>query len=145
MAYVALKPCSFAGHKFKIGDNVPLEVLQPGSIKNLLKMGLIVDPGKEEAKPAPGTIMEPVSATIELTVPVEEGDLALDVTKDGIQAIINVLTSKAEDAEKIIKEMTDGDALILLHIVDSRKTIKAAAEERAEAITAGEGTEEGEQ
>ena len=34
--------------------------------------------------------------------------------------------------------MEDGDALILVHIVDSRKAVKAAAEERAKALNSEE-------
>ena len=41
--------------------------------------------------------------------------------------------------------MTDGEALILLHLADSRKSIKAAAETRAKALSKEEPEEVGEQ
>ena len=37
---------------------------------------------------------------------------------------------------QMVEKMTDGDALILLHLADSRKTIKTAAEDRAKALSA---------
>lgn len=141
--YVALKPCRFAGKEFLIGDHIPAELLQPGAAPALIKMGKIANPHAEKATPAAPAIVAPVSTNIELTVPVEEGRLALDITKEGLQAIFDVLTAKVDDAEKIIDEMTDSDALILLHIVDGRKSIKTAAEERAQAIVPEDEDEEG--
>ena len=142
--YVALKPCKFAGVNFKIGDRVPVEVIQPGAAPALIKMGLIVDSANEAVNTAPA-ITGPVNTNVEITVPVEEGRLALNVTKEGLQSIVDVMCAKVEDAEKIIDEMTDGDALIMLHVLDGRKSIKTAAEERAQTITPVEDSEEGEQ
>ena len=34
MAYVALKPCKFAGQIFKIGERVPEEAILPGAASN---------------------------------------------------------------------------------------------------------------
>lgn len=138
--YVALKPCRFAGKDFLIGDHIPAELLQPGAAPALIKMGKIADPHAEKAAPA---IVAPVSTNLELTVPVEEGRLALNVTKEGLQSIFDILCTNVEGAEKIIDEMTDSDALILLHIVDGRKSIKTAAEERAQAIVPEDEDEEG--
>ena len=33
MAYTALKPCGFAGQKFKIGETIPEELILPGAAK----------------------------------------------------------------------------------------------------------------
>ena len=87
----------------------------------------------ESPAPAPETPNNPVD-TMTVVVPSKDGGLSLDLTREGLQAVVNVLTDKPADAEAIIKEMEDGDALILIHIVDSRKSVKAAAEERAKAL-----------
>ena len=132
MTYIALKPCRFAGQDFRIGDTIQGELIHPGQAENLVKMKKIaVANGKAESA---NTIVVPAPA-FSIAVNVEEGEMRLEPTEEGIQDIFSVLTSKATEAEEIVKSMTDADALILLHMADGRKTIKAAAEERAKALS----------
>ena len=136
MAYVALKPCCFAGHRFRIGEIVPDEYVHPGNANNAIKMGLIATQDGTAA-PAARTGEETETHTVEtmtVNIHAEEGDLPLNLTAEGLQAVVDVLTSKVEDAEPIVEAMTDGDALILLHLADYRKGIKTAAEARAKAL-----------
>ena len=127
MAYVALKPCCFAGHSFKIGQSVPDELIHPGAANNLVKMQIIAKHGGTENRTAP-------NGDITVMIHADEGDMPLDLTAESIQTIFDVLTGNATDAAAIIETMTDGDALILLHLTDSRKSVKAAAEARAKSL-----------
>lgn len=127
MAFIALKPCKFAGQKFKIGETVPGELILPGAAKNLVKMQILAP--SDSANVAVGGKSAPLEA-VEITA----GDMTLEISKAGLQHIFDALTANAENAGKIVDEMTDGDALILLHMSDSRKSIKAAAEARAKAL-----------
>ena len=136
MTYIALKPCTFAGQKFKIGDNIPNEVIVPGAVKNLVKMEVIAPAG------AMGATMPIPNGPIAVTARTEEGDMPLHLTDIGLQQIFDALTTNVEGAESIIETMTDGDALILLHICDNRKGVKAAAEDRAKALDESEAEEE---
>ena len=133
MPYIALKPCTFAGQRYKIGETVPDEVLHPGAIKNLVKMQIVTPADAiTEAKTAQrGPIPIP---PINITIRRENGDIELNLSDIGLQQIFDVLTSNASNAEKIVKTISDGDALILLHMSDSRKTIKEAAEARAKEL-----------
>ena len=133
MAYVALKPCRLAGQDFKIGEEIPDGIVHPGAANNLVKMQVIAD-ADNGTKP----VVEQKS-TISLVIPVKEGNLPLEVSSEGIQAVFTVLTGKADEAEATIEQMTDGDALILLHLADSRRTIQKAAEARAKALNDPEG------
>lgn len=139
MTYVALKPCRFAGQEFRIGDPIPGDLIHQGSAKNLIQMKIIARTGGVEAEQ---TVVIPAPA-LRIGIKTEEGILCLEPTEEGVQAVFSVLTSTTTEAEEIIKEMTDSDALILLHMSDGRKTIKAAAQERAKEIGAEES--EGEQ
>lgn len=134
MKLIAKKPCSFGGKQFFIGDEIPASfVLDPVAQE---KKGVLV---QLDAQGHPDPVLcqeEHRDSTISVRIPVEEGELSLDVTKEGIQAVFAVLTAKTADAEPVIESMTDGDALILLHMADSRKTIKTAAEDRAKALSA---------
>ena len=118
MKLIAKKPCSFGGKKFYIGDEIPAEyILDP---KAQEKLGVLACVGEE---------ITPV--TVPIAVQSAKGKMELNITGEGMQSIFDVLTGKANEVEPIIKEMTDGDALILLHITDSRKSIQSAAEARA--------------
>lgn len=132
MKLIAKTPCSFGGMKFYIGDEIPGEyVLNPEEKE---KMGVLVcvadEPGEEASDGG-----RPETGPVEIVIHAEEGDMPLSVTPAGLQSVFDVLTGKPAEASAIIEEMTDGDALILLHISDNRKAVKAAAEARAKAIS----------
>lgn len=130
MSYVALKPCQFAGQKFKIGNEIPQNLILPGAAKNLVKMEVIANAGSVTA----GVVTE-AAQTISVVVHADEGDLQLELTAAGIQQIFDALTDNVEGAVSVVDTMTDEDALILLHMSDSRKGVKTAAEARAKALT----------
>lgn len=130
MKLIAKKPCSFGGKKFYIGDEIPVEsVLDPKDQEKMGVLAIVVDNAA-------------VGAPAELTMPVvihaEEGDLSLKLTADGLQAVVDALRSNADDAVSIVNQMADSDALAILYYMDSRTTVKKAAEARAKAIDAEE-------
>lgn len=132
MKLIAQKPCGFGGKKFYIGDEIPAEyVLDP---KAQEKRGVLVIVGDGTMAPAPAAPVAPVEA-MEVVIHAVEGDMSLNLTKEGLQAVVDVITSKPSEAKPVIEQMTDGDALILLHIADNRKEIKTAAENRAKALS----------
>ena len=61
--------------------------------------------------------------------------MRLDLTPEGLQAVFDVLTKKVGEAEATINGMTDPDALILLNLADSRKTVKELTETRGKALS----------
>lgn len=134
MKLFARKPCSFAGKKFFIGDEIPAElVLNPQAQEKRGILAIVAD-GSVEAPAAGHEVVHDKVETMAVVIRAEEGDMPLELTQAGLQAMVDVLTSKVEDAEPIIAAMTDGDALILLHLTDSRKSVKNAAEARAKAL-----------
>lgn len=135
MAYVALKPCCFAGQNFKIGETVPDAIVHPGNANNLVKMGVIAEQNTTPQEPA---VVHVPMKTMPVVINTEKGDLDLNLTAEGLQAVVDVLTGTVEAAEPVIAAMTDGDALILLHEADDRKGVKTAAEARAQALDAEE-------
>ena len=138
MKLIARKACSFGGKKFYIGDEIPEElVLDPYAQEKREVLAIVPN----DAGSAPSG--EPVENhnyvdTMTVVVNTKDGELPLNLTKEGLQSAVEVLTSKPADAETIIEKMTDGDALILVHIADSRKAVKVAAEARAMAINSEE-------
>lgn len=134
MAYIAVKPCHFAGESFMIGDSIPAEYIQPGAEKRLVRMGLIAEAdGITEAatKAAPETV---TVENMDITIEAEGGEMTLTVSKEAIQNIFTILTGNVKSAEATIKEMDEDDALILLHMADARKSVKDLAETRAKEL-----------
>lgn len=142
MKLIAQKPCSFGGKQFFTGNEIPAElVLNPNS---QAKMGVLaIVPDDAGTTPSVDVTETCPVETMTVVIHAEEGDMPLNLTAEGLQAVVDVLTSNVEDAEPIVAAMNDGDALILLHLTDTRKTVKTAAEARAQAINAEES--EGEQ
>lgn len=131
MAYTALKPCNFAGNRFKVGEMVPDELVHSGAAKKLVKAGVLAS--SEEVKNVQKTVTVALEV-VPVSVKTAEGTMTLDCTKKGVQDIFSALTSTVADAETVVNAMTDNDALILLHLSDSRKAVKELAQTRAKAI-----------
>lgn len=129
MKLIAQKPCSFGGKKFYIGDEIPAEIVLDPEAQ--VKMGVLAIAGAN----GPAPIRKINVETMAVHVPAEEGNMELQLTQEGLQAVVTVLTGKPADAEAVINQMNDGDALILLHMADGRKAVKAAAEARGKAIS----------
>ena len=132
MKMIARKPCSFAGKKFFNGDMVPAEiVLDPHGQEKMGVLAIVNDDA--------GTTQHCNEVdTMTVVVHAEKGDMHLNLTQEDLQSVVYVLTSNVDDAEPVVAAMANGDALILLHMTDNRKSIKAAAEARAQALNAEE-------
>lgn len=131
---IALKPCSFGGKKFYIGDEIPSEYVESPEKMELLGVLKVVN---VESEVTVNEITENIvipEPTLSIVVQTNGEEMILEPTDSGVQDVFNVLIGKAAAAEEIISQMTDGDALILLHLADSRKSIKEAAEARAKEI-----------
>lgn len=141
MKLIAKKLCNF-GKQYYIGDEIPVEAVLDPKVQE--KRGVLAIVEDEAGTTPPAVDLgDPAGDRSVMTVVIhaEEGDLPLELTQEGLQAVLDILTSKAEDAEPIVKQMTDGYALIFLDIADSRKTIKNAAKARAQALEAEEASE----
>lgn len=68
-----------------------------------------------------------------IIIPITKDDGVLEVPADpeSIVAFVQNLQLTAEESTKVIEAMTDDTALILIHALDGRKTVKAAAQTRA--------------
>lgn len=128
---IALKPCSFGGEKFYIGDEIPAEYVASPATQEKQDVLKVVNVEAEVNVQENIVIPEP---SLSLIVQSGDNEMILEPSDAGIQDVFNVLIGKAADAEAIINQMDDGDALILLHLADSRKSIKAAAELRAKEL-----------
>ena len=88
MAYTAIKPCRFAGQTYRIGEEVPAEVIQPGAAKNLVKMGIIAENGGAINAAPIKTVKLPVQEVV-----IHVQDMDLTPTPKGLQVIFETATA----------------------------------------------------
>ena len=143
MKLIAKQPCSFGGKRFYIGDEIPVELVQEPKTQEKYGKLVIVN---DEAQTAPAMDFgDPAGDTTVFVVMVE--DVAINLTQEDLQAVVNVLTANADDATSLIKNIDSVDLLFLVNAADSRKTVQAAAKAHAQELAeAQEGAEsEGDQ
>ena len=135
---IAKKPCSFGGERFFIGDEIPVELVKEPKTQE--KYGTLAILEGDAVTPAPTVspvvISDPV---LTIAVSVDDQTMELEPTDDGLKAIFNALIGDADSAIATINEMTDNDALILIHLAERRTTVKKAAKARAEKLQESEG------
>lgn len=142
MKLIARKACSFGGKKFYIGDEIPAALVLDPKTQEQREVLAIVPDGVGATAPA----VDPAgdAGKISVVIHAEDGDLPLDLAQEDIQTIVDILTDTVEGAEPIVAQMTNGDALILLDCIDSRKSIKTAVRNRAKELAEPDAPEESE-
>lgn len=134
MKLIAKQTCNF-GKRFYIGDEIPVDAVLDPHLQE--KRGVLVIVNDDDGAAAPAVDLgEPGGdvTAIPVIIHAKEGDMPLSLSPEDIQTIVDILTSNVENAEPIVAQMTNGDALILLDCVDTRKSIKTAAKEQAMAL-----------
>lgn len=133
--YIALKPCTISGSKYLVNDVVDTSALSSAEVAALIKRKQIA--GNDEG------VVPAASLETLIAIPVlgEEENFAVSLSDEQIVEVFTVLQQTADDAIKAIGEMTAENALILIHRIDERKTVKKAAEARAKELNNGEGDE----
>lgn len=178
MRLIAKKPCSYAGKKFFIGDEIPAELVV--NIEREEKLGVISAANDEAGVPEQsgalysqeqvdkmiadavanadkGFTQEQVdemiqSAVAELkpfdsdnagftvTVKDEGGNVtAVSCSAEDVQSVVDVLQMNAEDGAKAVASVKSDSVLILLHALDTRATVKKAAQKQHDTLFSAEG------
>lgn len=141
--YICTKGLTLSGTEYVPGDSIPAEAVLPHRVRALKNQGYIA--AQVEAAAAPpeepqAATKEPVPIVIPLTR--DGGVYELVAAPESIVAAACNLQLTAEKAVEAIKAMEDGDALVLIHALDSRKTVMAAAQARAEELEKARAGEE---
>lgn len=158
MRLIAKKPCSYGGKKFFIGDEIPAEFVV--NIEREEKLGVISAANDEAGVPEQSGALysqEQVdemiqSAVAELkpfdsdnagftvTVKGEGGNVtAVSCSAEDVQSVVDVLQMNAEDGAKAVASVKSDSVLILLHALDTRATVKKAAQKQHDTLFSAEG------
>lgn len=158
MRLIAKKPCSFGGKQFFVGDEIPAEFVADAKQQEKWGVVTIVTSDGEASAEQTGAfftqeqvdsmVAEAVAELKQTDTGVYEGTVTISVFGEGegdneqvtavpataeeIQQVFTIMQMNADNGAKAITEVQNENVLILLHAVDSRKTIKDAAKKQAD-------------
>ena len=142
MSYICRKTLTISGVLYNPGDIIEDGVILPDRIRSLKTIGMISEMGDYSDIPAAKPLVVPVSEdtnTIDISVKVEKGNIELPMTAEEIKKVFSVLQMNNTDSVNSIKDIESENVLILIHAIDSRKSVQNAAKERAGIINSIEG------
>ena len=134
MKLVANKPCTLSGKRYFIGEEIPAEaVTDPVALEKMGVLTVIRD-----GIPA-GNLEECVAMVgeVSFSIPIvkDQETIDLDVTEPQIQDAVKTMQMNADTAIAHIRgDVEDNITLIVINSLDSRKTVKEAAESKAKAL-----------
>lgn len=153
--YTCIKPCTFGGVAYNVGDAIPSEAVLPSRERVLIKQGFIapavetqslleenktlkakVDALEKGAARAAELPPERAKEQKGIVIPItaKGGVLELVATPDDIVKAVATMQLNAEEAAKAVGEIDTEEALILIDALDQRKTVKTAIAERIKEI-----------
>ena len=134
MKLVANKPCTLSGKRYFIGEEIPAEaVTDPVALEKMGVLTVIRDG-------IPVEILEECVASVGevfFKIEIVKGDKGfdLDVTEPQLQEAVKTMQMNADTAIAHIRgDVEDNTTLIVINALDSRKTVKEAAELKAKAL-----------
>lgn len=133
--FICAKGLTLGGVTYAPGQDIPAGAVLPSRVRALVRQGYIV--AKTEAAPVPAQEpQEPVIVPAPITIPLTKDGGVYEVVAapEDIITAISVMQLTLEEATKVIETTESEEALILIHALDSRKGVKTAASDRAEAL-----------
>ena len=130
MKLIAKRPVRLNGNQFYIGDEIPSELVANPQVLKAREVIEIIG-GEEESI---GKYQVEVSNGSDTSI------IGLD--EEELNEAVKIMQADADGAKTAISECESESVLIFVHALDSRKTVKAAAESRAEELATEEEPEE---
>lgn len=141
MSYLCRKGLTISGVEYLPGDIIPDGVILPNRVRTLTAVGMISEVGENDGTPVVNKqpdVPVPGLSTIKVPVKGDNGDITLEVTPEEIQEVFSLLQMTANDGITAIGKVESDNVLILVHAVDTRKTIQNAAKERADILSSAD-------
>lgn len=110
MDYIALRPCSFAGSCYRIGETVPGSAVMDG--KRQIALGTLAA-RREADTDAPD-------------IAIAIGGAQIGFSADELQAVFDILQATAGDAAAAIQEENRENVRQVIAACDSRRAVKTA-------------------
>lgn len=134
--YKALKPCTISGKKYIVNDEVDISLCSAKEIDALVKRKLITGMPDTAGTPAASENSAPEEKLFEVPVINKDEVFNINITGAQLAEVVAIIQKAAEEAVKAVKEVTAEAPLILIHRLDTRKSVQEAAQKRAEELAA---------
>ena len=133
--YICIKGLTLSGAQYEPGDPIPAEAVLPNRVRALVSQKYIAVQS-ETAVAGPEAPQERPTEPALIVIPLTRDGAVCEVEAAPVSIVAAACTLQltAEEATEQIKAMDDETAIILIHALDSRKTVKAAAEARAKEL-----------
>ena len=110
MDYIALRPCTFSGQRYRIGETVPGEVVMDG--KRQVALGTLAARREADAD------------TTDITITI--GGAQISFSADELQAVFDILQADSRDAAAAIQTEQRENVRQVIAACDSRRSVKTA-------------------
>lgn len=127
MSYVCVKRVKLGDRAFAPGEAIPDELFAKGRASKLVSYGYIAEVAPEGVMELSGVDAEAVNY---MTVVLEEGGEPLPISNESLQTVVNTMKQNADNAVAAIEEEVDESVLSFIVAVDSRKSVKQAAQKQ---------------
>lgn len=161
MSYVCKKVVRLSGQEYYPGEVIPENEVLPERVRALKWSSYIVDTeetagiqkgqehlfSQEEVDKKVSEAVEKALARISqeepeafegiVSIPIKlenEESVLLIMTPEEIATAVQILQMNTDEGTKVIAEVKSENVLIMLHAIDSRKTIKEAAKKQADLL-----------
>lgn len=161
MSFICRKPLRLNEKEYRSGDIVPDGIILPERIGKLKANGCIVESNgaiqtvdgftQAEVDAKVAEVIEQYTAELkenepgafEGTIPLmlkteREEAMSLPLLPEELQEAVDVMQMNADEGAKAVANIQKENVLILLHAIDSRKTIKDAAKKQAYILNSAE-------
>lgn len=139
MRLIAQIPCTFAGKKYLIGNEIPVEVVENPEAQAKRGTIAILKDG-EDAAPLSDFASQAGEIKFGITIHAGQDDYTVLVTEEELQTFADVMqmgvktNEEKEKIAEIISSIDSEELLILIDALDGRKAVKDAIKERVDAL-----------
>lgn len=140
--YTVLKPIHLRGKRYRIGERVPCEVVEPSQGARLTRAGYL---GKQTNQSMNTFPCSTHVQEADICVPVHNKDGVQEmifVTPGEIQAVFEIIQTDMKEAAEAVSQISSLPVLRIIYTCDSRKGIKEAAGKRASQVMQEQGNKE---
>lgn len=110
MDYIALRPCTFAGNRYRIGETIPGDAVMDG--KRQIALGTLAARREADAD------------TTDITITI--GGAQISFSADELQAVFDILQADSRDAAAAIQTEQRENVRQVIAACDSRRSVKTA-------------------
>lgn len=122
-AYIAVKPCSFAGVRYRIGDTIPDGAILPGAIRRLRTEGVIAEADAGLLLPASPSLEKEV----EIPLVAKDEDIKLKMTVEELIKVVEIAQMNEEDIIEQLQSIEKEEQLILIDALAKSEAVFEAA------------------